>query len=194
MTATLVVDGTTFHEGIRALLVGSALAAIIGGLFHWAPKIWGRTLPESMGMLAVLSAVGGSALWAVGEIGAGIGDQPMYPVSADTSGSLQAFGWISLLGIAGLAAAAAIVGLAAVSAGSSRKPTGTSSAEWSGTTLEWATTSPPPLGNFPAPPVVTSATPLAAGDLIFDGLESDGDVAQEGDVAADSETAEGEDS
>ncbi len=194
MTATLVVDGTTFHEGIRALLVGSALAAIIGGLFHWAPKIWGRTLPESMGMLAVLSAVGGSALWAVGEIGAGIADQPMYPVSGETSGSLQAFGWISLIGIAGLAAAAAIVGLATLSASSSRKPAGTSSADWSGTTLEWATTSPPPLGNFPAPPVVTSATPLAAGDLSFDGLESDGDSVPAGDEDADSETAEGEDS
>ncbi|MDH3295879.1 MAG: cbb3-type cytochrome c oxidase subunit I, partial [Acidimicrobiia bacterium] len=124
MTATLVVDGTTFHEGIRALIVGSALLAVISGLYHWAPKFWGRTLPEPMGSLAVLLAAGGALVWAVGEILAGIGDQPMYPVSAETSGSLQVFGWLSLLGIAGLVAAAAIVGAAVTGAASSRKPAG----------------------------------------------------------------------
>jgi len=34
---------------------------------------------------------------------------------------------------------------------------------WGGETLEWATTSPPPVDNFPEPvPTVTSATPLRA--------------------------------
>jgi cytochrome c oxidase subunit I+III len=31
---------------------------------------------------------------------------------------------------------------------------------WQGQTLEWATTSPPPDGNFAEPPVVSSAYPV----------------------------------
>jgi heme/copper-type cytochrome/quinol oxidase subunit 1 len=31
---------------------------------------------------------------------------------------------------------------------------------WEGHTLEWAAPSPPPLGNFPEAPTVSSATPL----------------------------------
>jgi len=191
MTQTLVVDGTTFHEGIRALVVGSALLAVISGLFHWAPKIWGRTLPEPLGSLAVLLAAGGAVVWAIGEIAAGIGDQAMYPASAETSGAVEAFGWISLLGIAGLVGSAAIVAAVVASASFDRKPVGTTSAAWTGPTLEWATTSPPPLGNFPAPPIVSSSTPLAdGGDLVFDGLDSEEGDSADADASA-SEEGEG---
>jgi heme/copper-type cytochrome/quinol oxidase subunit 1 len=31
---------------------------------------------------------------------------------------------------------------------------------WEGHTLEWSAPSPPPVGNFPEAPAVTSATPL----------------------------------
>ncbi len=52
---------------------------------------------------------------------------------------------------------------------------------WSGHTLEWATTSPPPPGNFPEPPAkVVSEAPLldaAAGD----------DTADTDDIAGDDE-------
>jgi len=56
-----------------------------------------------------------------------------------------------------------------------RKQAGSSPNVWSGSTLEWATASPPVMGNFPAPPIVTSATPLVDGELQYSGL----DVSQE---------------
>ena len=57
--------------------------------------------------------------------------------------------------------AAAGVGLTlliAASAGFTK--TGSQSEPWIGTTLEWTTTSPPPLGNFDSQPRVTSANPV----------------------------------
>ena len=187
MTNSLVLNGTTFHEGIRGLVMAAALLAVIGALHHWAPKIWGRTLAEPMGMLSALLAAAGGLVWAVGEIGAGFADQPWYPVSVDTTGGQQAFGVIALIGIALLAASAALLAGNVVSATAGRKPAGTSAVDWSGTTLEWATASPPPLGNFPAPPIVTSATPLADGELAYDGLTSESE-----DGGSSEESSEGE--
>ncbi len=175
MTRTLVLNGTTYHEGVRGLLVATALLSLIGALHHWAPKIWGRTLAEPMGNLSVVLALAGGLLWAVGEVGAGIADQPYYPVSVETSGGQQAFGFIALLGVALLAGSAALVGGNVLSVVAGRKPAGSSPVDWAGSTLEWATASPPTFGNFPAPPIVASATPLADGPLTYDGLVVDVD-------------------
>jgi len=193
MTNSLVLNGTTFHEGVRGLVTAAALLSIVGALHHWAPKIWGRALAEPMGMLSVLLAAGGGLVWAVGEIGAGFGDQAFYPVSVDTTGGQQAFGFIALVGIALLAGSAALLGGNVLSVTAGKKPAGSSSVDWSGSTLEWATASPPPLGNFPAPPIVSSATPLADGELAYDGLpsESDDDTGNEADEA---DKPEGEES
>ena len=175
MTNSLILNGTTFHEGIRGLLMASALLSVVGALHHWAPKIWGRTLAEPMGMLSVAAAAAGGLLWGIGEIGAGFADQSFYPVSVETTGGQEAFGFIALVGIALLAASAAVLGANVVSITAGGKPAGTSGGDWSGTTLEWATSSPPPLGNFPAPPIVVSATPLADGDLAYDGVSAESD-------------------
>ena len=170
MTNSLVLNGTTFHEGVRALVVGSALLAVIAALIHWANKVWGRNLAEPMGLLSILLAAGGAAIWAFGEIAAGFADQPLYPAVAETDGSRQAFGFIALVGIAMMAGSAAVLVANVASVAASRKPAGSSPANWAGTTLEWATASPPAIGNFPAPPIVTSGTPLADGELAYDGV------------------------
>ena len=50
--------------------------------------------------------------------------------------------------------------------GKAGRRTGTPASDdpWGGATLEWATTSPPPPGNFAGPlPLVTSAAPLHDG-------------------------------
>lgn len=192
MTNSLVLNGTTFHEGIRALMMAAALLAVIGALYHWAPKIWGRTLAEPMGLLSALLAAGGGLLWAIGEIGAGFADQPWYPVSVETSGGQQAFGYVALVGIALLAGSAALLGGGVVSVVAGSKPAGTSAVDWSGTTLEWAAASPPPPGNFPAPPIVSSAIPLADGDLAYDGLVSNSNGGESDDSAANEDTHESE--
>jgi cytochrome c oxidase subunit 1 len=182
MTNTLILNGTRFHEGIRALVMGAVLAGLIGAMHHWAVKIFGRRLPEPLGLLALLATAGGSVLFAIGEVAAGIDDQPWLPARAadDFNAGL---GTLSLVGAAVLAAGAAVLAAnMAMSFIGGGKPAGSSPSEWTGTTLEWATPSPPPPGNFPAPPIVTSANPLADGELAYVGQVASDDASNEGDA------------
>ncbi len=188
---TLVVNGTTLHEAVRALMIGAALVAIISALHHWANKIWGRRLTESLGSLSLLLAAGGSLLWALGELVAGIADRPFYSslgqAEVDTSGLVGTMGLISAVGVLALLGSAALLVLNLASNVFGSKSSGSSPTEWTGSTLEWATASPPGIGNFPGPPIVTSANPLLDGELRFDGFTNDITG------ASDESDAEGED-
>jgi len=166
MTNTLILNGTRFHEGIRALVVGAVLVSVIAALHHWSIKIWGRRLAEPLGFLAILVSAGGAVVLAIGEIAAGFDDQPWLP-ARPTEDFSAGLGTLSLIGSAALAAGAIVLlaNLAMSFLGS--KPAGSSPIGWKGTTLEWATASPPVAGNFPGPPIVSSPTPLADGELRY---------------------------
>ena len=166
MTNTLILNGTRFHEGIRALVLGAVLVSLIAGLHHWSTKIWGRKMGEPLGIVAVLVTAAGAIVLAAGEVAAGYDDQPWLPARAtdDYASGLAA---ISLIGAAILAVGAVVLGANMAMSFLGAKRAGSSPNPWSGTTLEWATASPPPVGNFPAPPIVTSATPLADGELQY---------------------------
>lgn len=166
MNNTLVLNGTRFHEGIRALVIGSALVAVIAATHHWATKIWGRRLAESLGVFSLAAAAGGSVIWAAGEVAAGFDDQPWLPARA-TDDFASGLATLSLVGAAIAAAGAVILGANLAMNLLGGKKAGSSPNAWSGTTLEWATASPPPVGNFPGPPIVTSANPLADGELQY---------------------------
>ena len=180
LTKLLILNGTTFHDGIRGLVLGAAVVGIIAALHHWAPKLWGRRMPEPLGFLSVSAAAAGAVLWGLGAILAGIDDQPAYPASTLGGGeNVELFNLIALIGIAALLAGAVITALNTAQAafGSGSKATGDA---WTGTTLEWATDSPPSIGNFDKPPIVRSANPLA--DAAAD--------AEVGDDESDTETPE----
>lgn len=187
MSNSLVLNGTRFHEAVRALVVGSVLIATIGALHHWSTKIWGRRLAEPLGLLSLAAAAGGSVLWAAGELAAGYDDQLALPARAtdDFASGLAA---ISLIGTGIITAGAVILGANMAMSVLGSKKAGTSPTAWSGLTLEWATPSPPPIGNFPAPPIVTSATPLAGGELQYAGI-----VAGSDEAGSETEAARGSD-
>ena len=183
MTNTLILNGTRFHEGVRGLVVGAVLVAVIAALHHWAVKIWGRRLAEPLGYLAILAAAGGAVILAIGEVAAGFDDQPWLPARAtdDYASGLAA---ISLIGAAVLAAGAVVLLANLVISLAGTKPAGSSPTAWKGSTLEWATASPPPVGNFPGPPIVTSATPLDDGELRYALVGADGEVDSADDAGA----------
>ncbi len=167
----LTLNGTTFNAGITALIVTAALVAGLAGISHWGHKIWGRQMNQGLGSLALLSMAGGGALWAVGEILGGLGDQPALPVVADTDGIASVGNLLVLVGVAGLAAGVAMTLLMAVGAGLLKS--GSETEPWTGSTLEWMTQSPPSYANFDRQPTVNSAYPL----ITMDDSASDIEVA-----------------
>ena len=181
----LILNGTTFHDGIRGMVSAAVLVGIAGALHHWSPKLWGRALRSPLTLLAVAAAAAGGLLWGLGAILAGIDDQAAYPTSVLTGGdSVEFFNLIALVGMILVAVAAVVIALNALG-GAMGKVEGDGS--WSGVTLEWAAASPPSFGNFDRPPVVRSATPLLDVDdeaeADVDGEGDGGDGAGDGDAS-----------
>ncbi len=160
LNSLLILHGTTFHDGVRGLVLGSAVLAVTAGLHHWAPKIWSRRMTDSLGFLSILATAGGAVLWGLGAVLAGVDDQPAYPVSILGGGdSVEFFNTIALVGIVLVAAGAALTALNALGAAVGATDHDAASA-WQGATLEWATDTPVPFGNFATAPIVRSAAPL----------------------------------
>ena len=166
--ALLVIDplelqGTVWEAGqVHLVLYGAAVLGAFGGLWWWAPKLWGVHLGEWAGRgVAALTFLGALGL-AFPDLVAGLlDDQPLLspgPNGQDPTGVMNV-----------LSAAGGIVGALAILIALGdllgnvvrRRGRPATDDPWGAGTLEWATTSPPPPDNFTGPlPVVTSATPL----------------------------------
>ncbi|TGQ62676.1 cytochrome c oxidase subunit I [Mesorhizobium sp. M00.F.Ca.ET.186.01.1.1] len=144
------------------VLVGGAVFPLLGAIYYWFPKFTGRMMSEVLGR------------WIFGLIFAGfnltffpmhiLGLQGMprriytYQPEMPWSG-LNLF--ISFSAVI-LAAGFLLFFIDAIR--SARSGSLASANPWGATTLEWATSSPPPPYNFARPPVVESLEPLS-GDL-----------------------------
>ncbi len=155
------VNGTSYHDGLRGLIMGAGVLGAIAGVHHWGHKVWGRSLDDRLGLLTALAAAGGAVAWAVGGVASGFLEQTRLPLSVENAkDGVEAMNGVTVLGTALLAVAALLLALnlarTAFGGGSANEP-------WQGATLEWATASPPPAANFDAQPIVTSALPLIDG-------------------------------
>lgn len=165
--------GTTWQTGQLYLVFFAVLVAGLGGLAYWAPKLYGSTLPDGLVSLAA-----GLFLLSAGAVAiplgiAGLLDQPRW-LARDTEGndftavmrtfssgdvdSIETLNLIAAVGGAVALGAGALAILAVVRAALSRRQVGDD--PWRGHTLEWATSSPPPVGNFGSLPEITSEAPL----------------------------------
>jgi cytochrome o ubiquinol oxidase subunit 1 len=135
--------------GVLALVVGSITVAGAAGLAYWAPKVWGRMPQSGLAYLAILAGFGGAAIAGIALVVNGF--QAKFDGLADASDFLNG------LAAAGFALLAVSVVLTIVNLLARGEAAGDD--PWDGQTLEWMTTSPPPLGNFGELPVVTSAEP-----------------------------------
>jgi cytochrome c oxidase subunit 1 len=183
----LILNTTMFHDGIRGLVLGAAIVGLIAALHHWSAKIWGRRLGELLGVASMLAVAAGAVLWGAGAVVAGIDDQPAYPAAVAGGGSsAELLTMITFVGMVAMTAGAlgAALNVARAAFGAPASPSG---GDWSGVTLEWATSSPPPVGNFAEPPVVHSALPLAEGHDT--GAEPEAPEEAAGEPAASGETA-----
>jgi heme/copper-type cytochrome/quinol oxidase subunit 1 len=152
--------GTSWSTGVASFFVLGAVTALVGGLVYWAPKFLGRSLAEAGARLVALLLLAGTVLWALPDLVAGLLGQPGSPGEAplDNVSTIETLNLVSIVGAAVVAAALVIlVGLLLAATRTSVLP---GDDPWGGHTLEWATSSPPPLGNFASLPEVTSEAPL----------------------------------
>ncbi|MGH9245552.1 MAG: cbb3-type cytochrome c oxidase subunit I [Acidimicrobiales bacterium] len=154
---------TTWFGGEAHLVLGGSAVVLLGGIYHWAPKIWGRVLPDGTGRLAAVAAFGGVGLLALPDlITGGLGQVSRLPATQEVDDAWSALNVVSLAGGGLLLLAVVLVMVSAAGAlgGTRKDAASTPDDPWEGHTLEWATSSPPPVGNFADPPAVESATPL----------------------------------
>ena len=159
LRSALSLADSSFHEGIRGLILGAVLLGIVSSVHHWGHKIWGRSLDDKMGMLTVLLVVVGSIGWGGAYVISGLLEQPALPgLGVGPKDGVELLNVVSTIGFAilSLGALVFLANLARTAFG-----TGTTHETWSGQSLEWSTSSPPPIGNFASAPIMESSTGMA---------------------------------
>lgn len=155
----LELGGTVFQEGTLVYVVYGAVLGVLGGVVHWAPKLWGRRFPAvpalGLALLGVLATVLASLPFVI----AGFAGQPAAAAAFSYSGPASLWNVLVLVGHALMVLTVlGFLALAVRTFSGSGTPAGDD--PWDGQTLEWATTSPAPGNNYPDVPVVRSAEPL----------------------------------
>jgi heme/copper-type cytochrome/quinol oxidase subunit 1 len=152
----LGLEGTVFGEASLVYVCYGAVLGVLGGVAHWAPKLWGRDLGFAAAPLALIGLAGVIAASFPHYI-AGFLDQP-GGLAYDNS-DLQGWNIAVLVGHALVGVCVLLfVGLLASAVFGS----GDDAIDdpYDGHTIEWSTTSPAPAGNFVDVPTITSAEPM----------------------------------
>ncbi len=157
--------GTVIATGVMELTLVAAMIGAVAGLHYWAPKIFGRTMSSSLGILSGLALLGGAVLVGVANIVNGFLDEGDRVFETDAyngvwdEGSVELFNVVVAIGVALL-----ILGVVMVLADTIRVLVSDLEDDvddpWNGHTLAWATASPPATGNFAEAPTVHSERPL----------------------------------
>jgi cytochrome c oxidase subunit 1 len=140
------------------VLLGGAVFPLIGGIYFWFPKMTGRMMSERLGVVNFWTLFIGFnvtffPMHILGMQGmprrvytypAELGWGPLNLVATFGALLLLAGGFLFVLNVVRSALAGEVA----------------SSDPWLGETLEWATSSPPPVYNFLEPPIVESRHPL----------------------------------
>ena len=156
------------------VLIGGSTFPLLGAIVYWFPKITGRMMGERLGRLSFWMLFVGFNLTFFPMHLLGLEGMPrrVYTYPA-------AMGWGSMNLLATLGAAMIFLALLLFLLnviGSLRSGIAANSNPWGASTLEWATSSPPPPYNFLPQPTVASREPLWHAELApppVVGLESE---------------------
>jgi heme/copper-type cytochrome/quinol oxidase subunit 1 len=151
--------GTVFEEGVTTFIVYGGVMAGIAGIIYWAPKLWGRTLPEKSALPLVALALVGTVLASLPNFVAGFANQPADQLGDFTYKGSPAL-WNSLTAIGHVLMLVVVLAVIALLITSVVSGEAASDDPWNGQTLEWATPSPAPANNFAALASVASAEPV----------------------------------
>jgi cytochrome c oxidase subunit I+III len=153
------VTDTYFVVGhIHYVLLGGAVAPLLGAFYHWYPKFTGRMLSERIGRWNFWTYFVGVNLAFAPMVVLGLAGMTrrVYTYAPETG-----WGGLNLVSSIGAAITAISIALFVLNVAlATRRRADAPSNPWDAGTLEWATPSPPPSYNFVLVPYVTSRTPL----------------------------------
>jgi cytochrome c oxidase subunit 1 len=139
-------------------IVGGAVMAFFAGIYYWFPKITGRMLDERMGKTSFWLILVGFWVTFLIQHSAGLAGMPRRVYEYADVNHLETYNLISTVGSWVLAAGVILTGYNVIR---SRQKGAVAGADpWRGNTLEWFTTSPPPVNNFDTIPRVRSVEPM----------------------------------
>jgi cytochrome c oxidase subunit 1 len=163
MLATVPVDwqitDTYFVVGhFHYVLFSGAVLALFAGTYHWFPKMTGKFMNERLGVIHFwLTMVGMVMVFLVMHYVGVIGmPRRIYAYSAGQGWDL----WNLIESAGAVIIAVGVVIFVWNIIISLRQPKTATDDPWGGQTLEWATSSPPPVYNFATMIPVTSPRPL----------------------------------
>ncbi len=143
---------------LHFVLVGGSVFTIFAGIYYWYPKITGRMLDEGLGKLSFhLMFWGFLATFLIQHV-IGLDGMPRRVYEYANVGNLALYNQISTVGSFILASGVLVTIINAVRSlkvGAIAGPD-----PWKANTLEWFTTSPPPVNNFDVIPLVRSVEPM----------------------------------
>jgi cytochrome c oxidase subunit 1 len=140
------------------VLMGGAVFGVFAGLYYWFPKMTGRLLNENLGRVSFGLMFVGFWLTFLIQHSMGLDGMPRRVYEYPDVGNLELYNLISTVGsfILGLGILVTVVNvLRSLKTGAVAGPD-----PWKGNTLEWFTTSPPPVVNFETIPRVRSVEPM----------------------------------
>jgi cytochrome c oxidase subunit 1 len=143
---------------IHFVLMGGAVFTIFAAIYYWFPKITGRMLSEELGKLSFwLMFVGFLATFLIQHV-IGLDGMPRRVYEYDNVGNLALYNLISTIGSFILAAGILVTIVNVVRSLKHGAVAGPD--PWKANTLEWFTTSPPPVNNFDTVPLIRSYEPM----------------------------------
>jgi cytochrome c oxidase subunit 1 len=143
---------------LHYVLMGGSVLAIFAGIYYWFPKITGRMLSEGMGKASFWLMLVGFHMTFLVQHALGLSGMPRRVYEYPAGVGWTAYNLISTIGsfVLALGVLVTIVNVArSLKVGAVAGPD-----PWKGNTLEWFTTSPPPVNNFDVIPRVRSVEPM----------------------------------
>jgi cytochrome c oxidase subunit 1 len=143
---------------LHFVLLGGSVLPIFGAIYYWFPKMTGRMLSEGLGRASfVLMFVGILVTFLIQHV-IGLDGMPRRVYEYDNVGHLQLYNVISTVGSFIIALG---VGLTVINVMRSLRHGAVAGPDpWKANTLEWFTSSPPPVNNFDVIPLVRSVEPM----------------------------------
>ncbi|MGO9960168.1 MAG: cbb3-type cytochrome c oxidase subunit I [Solirubrobacteraceae bacterium] len=139
-------------------LVGGAVFTIFAGIYYWYPKMTGRLLDERLGKTSFwFMFIGFNATFFV-QHALGLDGMPRRIYTYAPGLGWSTYNLISTIGSFILAFGVLLTVINAARSLTAGKIAGPD--PWKGNTLEWFTTSPPPVNNFDEVPRVRSVEPM----------------------------------